>query len=281
MTNRRYISDLPDFLAQDEQPFGEDVVPFFVTLPLQFSVQSDVRVLSHDFFVVLLFIVHLTDSKYVFLRAYHTRFVAKKIAKVYNKIMRTTAAVRSKKGKAKRLYTKDIAYIALCTSLIAVCAWVTVPSAVPFTLQTFAVFLTLGLLGGKRGTIAVLCYILLGAFGVPVFSSFRGGIGVLSGVTGGYIVGFLFSALVYWGIAALTKNKFLWKGVAFFVGLIVCYAFGTAWFVFVKGRTGSPVDFVGALTLCVVPFIAFDVAKLFLALFLTRILTTRLHLDNK
>ena len=189
--------------------------------------------------------------------------------------------MQPKKTRKKRLYTKDVVFVALFTALIAVCAWITVPSAVPFTLQTFAIFLTLGLLGGKRGTLAVLCYILLGAFGVPVFSSFRGGIGVLSGVTGGYIVGFLFSALAYWGITTLTNGRFTWKIVGMGVGLIVCYAFGTAWFVFVKGRTGSPVDFVGALTLCVVPFIAFDVAKLFLALFLTRILTTRLHLDNK
>ena len=195
--------------------------------------------------------------------------------------MRTTAAVRSKKGKAKRLYTKDIVYIALCTALITVCAWITVPSAVPFTLQTFAVFLTLGLLGGKRGTIAVLCYILLGAFGVPVFSGFRGGIGVLAGVTGGYIVGFLFSALAYWGITTLTKNKFLWKSVAFVAGLVVCYAFGTAWFVFVKGRTGSEVDVAGALMLCVGPFIAFDVVKIVLATVLIRVLAPKLRLEDK
>ena len=191
------------------------------------------------------------------------------------------SAMQPKKTRKKRLYTKDVVFVALFTALIAVCAWITVPSAVPFTLQTFAVFLTLGLLGGKRGTIAVLCYILLGAFGVPVFSGFRGGIGVLAGLTGGYIVGFLFSALVYWGITTLTKNKFLWKTVAFVAGLVVCYAFGTAWFVFVKGRTGSPVDFVGALTLCVLPFIAFDVAKIVLAATLTRVLAPKLSVQDK
>lgn len=194
--------------------------------------------------------------------------------------MRATT-VQSKKTKRGRLYTRDVVYIALCTALITVCAWITIPSAVPFTLQTFAVFLTLGLLGGKRGTLCVLCYILLGAFGVPVFSGFRGGIGVLSGVTGGYIVGFLFSALVYWGITTLTKNKFLWKSVAFVAGLVVCYAFGTAWFVFVKGRTGSPVDFVGALTLCVVPFVAFDVVKIAFATVLSRVLAPKLRLEDK
>ena len=66
---------------------------------------------------------------------------------------------------------------------------------VPFTLQTFGVFMAVGVLGGKRGTLAVLVYILLGVVGVPVFAGFSGGIGVLLNTTGGYIVGFLFSAL--------------------------------------------------------------------------------------
>ena len=91
--------------------------------------------------------------------------------------------------------TKDMAYIAVFAVLIAVCSWISIPTTVPFTLQTFAVFLTVGVLGGKRGSLAVLVYILLGCVGVPVFAGFSGGIGVLAGQTGGYIVGFLFSAL--------------------------------------------------------------------------------------
>ena len=76
MTNRRYISDLPDFLAQDEQPFGEDVVPFFVTLLPQFSMQSVARFLPQAFFVVLLFMFHLTANQYVMENIFYTRFVA-------------------------------------------------------------------------------------------------------------------------------------------------------------------------------------------------------------
>ena len=75
------------------------------------------------------------------------------------------------------LSISDITLIALLTAVIAVCSWISIPAAVPFTLQTFAVFLTAGLLGGKRGTITVIVYILLGAIGVPVFSGFTGGIG--------------------------------------------------------------------------------------------------------
>ena len=77
------------------------------------------------------------------------------------------------------LTTKDLVYIALAAVLICVCSWISIPMAVPFILQTFAVFCVLELLGGRRGTIAVCVYILLGAVGLPVFSGFTGGIGKL------------------------------------------------------------------------------------------------------
>ena len=92
----------------------------------------------------------------------------------------------------------DLVLIALFAALMALCAWVTVPYAVPFTMQTFGVFLALLLLGGKRGTICMAVYLLLGAVGLPVFSGFRGGVGALVGSTGGYLVGFIVSALLMW-----------------------------------------------------------------------------------
>ena len=104
--------------------------------------------------------------------------------------------------------TYDLVYISMFTVLIAICSWISIPAAVPFTLQTLGVFLAVGILGGKRGTMAVLVYILLGAIGIPVFAGFSGGIGVLTGTTGGYIVGFLASALVMWGMErAFGKGK--------------------------------------------------------------------------
>ena len=90
----------------------------------------------------------------------------------------------------RKMKTIDLAYMALGAVIIAVCSWISIPTVVPFTLQTFAVFSVLGLLGGKRGTISVLIYILLGAVGVPVFAGFSGGFGVILGPTGGYIIGF-------------------------------------------------------------------------------------------
>ena len=76
-----------------------------------------------------------------------------------------------------RLRTLDMAYIALFAVLMAVCAWITVPLPKPlvqFTLQTFAMFMALTTLGGRRGLYAMVVYLLLGAVGVPVFSGFRG-----------------------------------------------------------------------------------------------------------
>jgi len=104
-----------------------------------------------------------------------------------------------------RLGIRDLTLIALFTALTAVCAWISVPVPAPFvqfTMQTFAVFAVLLVLGGKRGTYAVTAYLLLGAVGAPVFSNFRGGLGVLLGTTGGYILGFFFQALLYWWMSA-------------------------------------------------------------------------------
>ena len=97
-----------------------------------------------------------------------------------------------------KMQTLDMAYIGLFAVVIAICSWISIPTVVPFTLQTFAVFLAVAVLGGKRGTLAVIVYVLLGAVGLPVFSGFKGGIGVLLNTTGGYIIGFVFSALVMW-----------------------------------------------------------------------------------
>lgn len=94
----------------------------------------------------------------------------------------------------KGFRTRDLVLIAIFAAMMAVCAWISVPVlAVPFTLQSFGVFMALLCLGGKRGTAAICVYVLLGAVGAPVFSGFNGGIGAIMGATGGYIIGFIFS----------------------------------------------------------------------------------------
>ena len=165
----------------------------------------------------------------------------------------------------RRFDTWDLAIMGLGIALIAVCSWISIPMTVPFTLQTFAVCLIAALLGLRRGLWTVLCYILLGAVGAPVFAGFKGGFGALLGVTGGYIVGFLFTALVV-GLASerwVRKLKVLVP--AMILGILLCYAFGTAWFVLVYTKNSGPIGVGTALGWCVLPYIPADAAKLLLA----------------
>ena len=169
--------------------------------------------------------------------------------------MTTVAAGRSK--------TYDLVYSAVFAVVMAVCSWISIPAQVPFTLQTFGVFMAVGVLGGKRGTLAVLVYVLLGAVGVPVFAGFSGGIGALLGNAGGYIIGFIFSALVMWAIEHVFGRKPVVQIISMIVGLIVCYAFGTAWFMFAYTRSTGPVGLMAVLGWCVFPFIIPDLIKIF------------------
>ena len=194
---------------------------------------------------------------------------------------------------AKRKYeTIDLAYMALGAVLIALCSWISIPAVVPFTMQTFAIFLVLLVLGGRRGTmtiVTIVVYVLLGAVGLPVFSQFGAGIGVLLGSTGGYILGFIFMGLTYrlvTGAAGRSStSKVRWTGTtgmgrsgkarwteaaALVLGLLVLYAFGTAWYMFMYARTQGGAGLMSVLLLCVIPFVIPDLIKLALALALAR-----------
>jgi len=173
-------------------------------------------------------------------------------------------------AKPIKFKTADMAYTALFSVLIAVCSWISIPAVVPFTLQTFAVFCALGLLGGKRGTLSVLVYVILGAVGIPVFAGFTGGIGVLFGATGGYIMGFLCSALIYWLITRLFGNKTAVIVIAMLSGLLACYLLGTAWFMAVYAHSAGAVGLTAALGWCVLPFVIPDLVKIALAAVLTK-----------
>lgn len=169
------------------------------------------------------------------------------------------------KRKSRRIDVRDLCYIGIMAAFMAVCSWISIPTAVPFTLQTFAVFLAIGVFGGKRGTLAVAVYILLGAVGMPVFAGFSSGVGVIFGTTGGYIAGFLFTALIMWGMeTAFGRSRAVFWGSAF-LGLCACYLFGTFWFLYVYARTVEPVGIMTVLGWCVFPFIVPDVIKIFMA----------------
>ena len=164
----------------------------------------------------------------------------------------------------------DLVYIAIGAALIAICSWISIPTAVPFTLQTFAVFFVLLVLGGERGTLATLIYVLLGAIGVPVFAGFTGGVGILFGSTGGYILGFIFTGLIYMLFMKFFKKSLVTKVIALVIGLAVCYAFGTAWFMHVYIENSGPVGLVTVLGWCVFPFIIPDLLKMVLAVMIAR-----------
>ena len=164
-------------------------------------------------------------------------------------------------GKSNLFTTRELVLIPLFAVLTAICSWISVPTEVPFTLQTFAVFLALLVLGGRRGTFSVLVYLLLGAVGVPVFAGFTGGIGIMLGTTGGYLLGFILIGAVYWTLTRFLGEK-LWVQISgMVIGLIICYVFGTAWFIYLYSKEAA-ITLADAMKWCVTPFIPFDLLKM-------------------
>lgn len=176
---------------------------------------------------------------------------------------------------------RNMCFTALMAAVMCVVAPLSVPiGPIPISLATLVVYLAGALLGGKKGTLAVAIYILIGAVGVPVFSGYSGGVAKLLGVTGGYIVGYLpCAAIVGFGIdrfggnsVSVAGKRFPWAyPVAMIVGTIVLYALGTAWFM---AQSGNPL--MGSLSMCVIPFLPGDAAKIVVATVLGGILRKRL-----
>lgn len=157
-----------------------------------------------------------------------------------------------------RTATKSIVYTAMFAALICVCSILSIPiGAVPVTLQTFAVCAAVAFLGGRRGTICVMIYLLLGAVGLPVFAGMTGGFGMISGPTGGYLIGFLLTACIT-GFAADKLGRrivplILWMSL----GVLACYIIGTVWFMLVTGMNLGV-----SLGYCVIPFLIPDAVKI-------------------
>ena len=155
---------------------------------------------------------------------------------------------------------KDLVYIAIFTSIICAMSLISIPTTIPFTLQTLAVFLCMFMLKPVDSLISVLLYILIGGIGLPVFSNFRSGFGVLAGPTGGYIIGFILMTLIPFFI----KNKIA-SGI---IGLVICYIFGSIWFLMFNQSNITSIWKI--LTMCVLPFVIPDGIKLALAYILAK-----------
>jgi len=162
---------------------------------------------------------------------------------------------------------RDLVYIALFTALIAVCAQITIPTTIPFTLQTFAIFLAVAMLRDFRALFSVAIYIFLGAVGVPVFAGFKGGFGVLASATGGFIIGFILIPIVMILFYKLFKYKIWASALSMVLGLLLCYLCGSLWFGLVY--TARSITFWEILKICVIPFLLFDTAKIVLAVILS------------
>lgn len=157
------------------------------------------------------------------------------------------------------MQVKNMVKAAIFAACIAVCAWIAIPiGTVRFTLQTFAIALSLLYLGGKWGAVSILVYLGLGLAGLPVFSGFQGGIGVLFGITGGYLPGFLCWALIFWLLTHLKVPTAL----SVFIGFAFCYGTAIVWTGFIYSTD--------RLLLLIVPYIIPDILKITGALLFSR-----------
>lgn len=160
---------------------------------------------------------------------------------------------------------KSMVLMALFAALTCVLAPLSIPiGPVPISLTNLVIYFSLYVLGWQRGTITYLVYLLLGLVGLPVFSNFEGGVGKLAGPTGGYLIGFIFMAVISGLFVKMKEDEVILNRVLGITGMIlgtlVAYAFGTAWFCYSTGTGLS-----AALTLCVIPFIPGDLVKIVVA----------------
>lgn len=152
--------------------------------------------------------------------------------------------------------------------IIAFCSIITIPSAIPFSMQSLGIFLCLGFLGGRRGTVAIALYLALGAIGLPVFSGGGAGIATIAGPTGGYLLGWIVAGLCVMLFEGALGRSLKSRTLGMSVGLVVCYLLGAGWYTSYMGIETEALWV--ALTTCVFPFVALDILKLCLAVYLCK-----------
>ncbi|MCM1167507.1 MAG: biotin transporter BioY [Ruminococcus sp.] len=169
---------------------------------------------------------------------------------------------------------RSMVFMALFAALICIAGPMSMPlpgGLIPISMGTFAIYLTGALLGGKRGTVSVVVYILLGTVGLPVFTNFMGGFAKVMGPTGGYIIGYIPLVLITGIFADIPSKKHWTMPAGMALGTVVMYAFGTAWYMIM---TGAPL--AAALVDCVVKFIPGDTVKIVVAVVIAVPLKSRL-----
>lgn len=162
--------------------------------------------------------------------------------------------------------------IALFAAIIGILAQVTIPlPLIPITGQTLAVGLAATILGARHGTIATLLYIAMGAIGIPVFSQMSGGLGVIFGPTGGFIIGFIPTAYIIGIYIEKTAPTVIQACIANLIGMCVTLLFGALWLKFTAN-----LSWTAALMTGVVPFLAVGIIKAILAGWIGIIVRNRL-----
>lgn len=182
---------------------------------------------------------------------------------------------KEKQQKQEYMSVKEMTKIGMMVAVLCVISPFSFPlpfSPVPISLSSLAIFLTVYVLGMKRGTFSCFVYILIGTVGVPVFSGFSGGVHKLMGPTGGYIIGYLFLAVVSgFFVERWRKQKILHLcGMA--LGTVLLYGFGTVWLAEQGG-----LSFQEALLVGVVPFVLGDVAKIGISFIIGNLIYGRLR----
>ena len=159
--------------------------------------------------------------------------------------------------------TKNMAVIGLMTAVICIAAPFSIPipiSPVPISLTNFIIFIAVYVLGMRSASICVVLYLILGTAGLPVFSSFSGGLAKLAGPTGGYLAGFVLLALIQGFVLERIPGKKYAAVPGMIIGMAVCYALGTTWLAWQTGQS-----FAAALTIGVLPYLPGDAVKIIIA----------------
>lgn len=161
-------------------------------------------------------------------------------------------------GKTESFRTREMALIGIMAAVTCIFGPLSIPiGPVPISLTNLAIYFSIYILGMKKGTISYLIYLMIGLVGIPVFSGFTGGGGKLFGPTGGYLIGFIFMAV----IGGIFINRFHKNRLLCFLGFIlgtwIDYAFGTVWLAYEAGMTMR-----AALAAGVLPFLLFDLVKM-------------------
>lgn len=163
----------------------------------------------------------------------------------------------------KNTKTLNLTIIALMTAITCILGplSITLPvSPVPISFTNLAIYLTVMILGWKKGTISYFIYLLIGLVGVPVFSSFTSGPAKLLGPTGGYLIGFIFLAIISGFFIEKFNGKMLMYIAGMIIGTLVTYAFGTIWLAY-----QAHMNFAAALMAGVIPYLPGDAAKILIA----------------